>query len=62
MLQNYDMTQMAFNPPVPLPEKKSQSHKIKRKSKPIFADENFKNYCYEKIKEPLGEKSFFIKL
>lgn len=55
------MSAMAFNPPVPVPDKKSSSSTkiIKHKS---FADFEFRRSCYETAKKSRKPNTFFIEL
>lgn len=52
LFQMHDMTQMAFNPAVPIPDKKSIRANVK---KPVgFADDDFKLKCYKVLQEPMA--------
>lgn len=56
----FDTTQMAFNPPVPIPKKVTS--KIKTQKRIKFADEQFKSHCFDLLKKPIKSKSFYMEL
>lgn len=53
LYQDFDMSEMAFNPPVPVPKKVAIKEKSQRH---LFADAEFKNQCKNTVRAHLKRK------